>query len=197
TGGSAMYSVGWAGGSTAFAGDGTGKPYRYAAPQPPDGDVEISETLVPGSLSFIDSTPGNVTFPPSVLTNANQVVSAAQPITVADATGSGDGWAVTVTSTTFTTGSKTLVNNSTSVPTAPSVACKASTTCTLATNTVSYPFGLPAGPTAPTAEKLYNATAGTGLGAQTFTPTWQLKIPATTVAGTYTSTWTYTLTSGP
>ena len=193
----AMYSVTWADGSTAMAGDAIGKPYVYGAPQPPDADLDVSETLNPGSLSFIDSTPADVTFPGTALSSANQTVTAAQPITVADATGSGSGWSVAVTSTTFTTGSQTLSNNATTVLTAPSLACKAATTCTLATNSVSYPFTLPAAASAPTAQKLFTAAVDTGLGAQTITPTWSLAIPATTYAGTYNSTWTFTLSSGP
>ena len=193
----AMYSVGWAGTGAAFAGDAIGKPYRYAAPMPSSGDIDVSETLNPGTLSFIDGTPENVTFPDTALTNADQNVTATQPITVADATGSGNGWSISATSTTFTTGSRTLANNATTILSAPSLACKAATTCTLATNNVSFPFTLPAAGTAPTAQKLFNAAVNTGLGAQTITPTWRLAIPATAYTGTYTSTWTFTISSGP
>lgn len=193
----AMYAVGWGGTGAAYAADAIGDPYKFGAPQPPDADIAVSETLNPGTLSFIDSTPGNVTFPGTALSNADQTVTATQPITVADATGSGSGWSVAVTSTTFTTGSRTLSNNATTVLAAPSLACKAATTCTLATNAVTFPFTLPAAAVAPTAQKLFNAAVDTGLGAQTFTPTWRLAIPATTYAGTYTSTWTFTLSSGP
>jgi hypothetical protein len=35
------------------------------------------------------------------------------------------------------------------------------------------------------------------MGNQTVTPTWKLAVPASTFAGTYTSTWTLSLTSGP
>ena len=62
---------------------------------------------------------------------------------------------------------------------------------------MSYPYTLPAAATAPTATKLYNAPAGTGMGDQTVTPTWTLTIPANAYAGTYTSTWTLSLVSGP
>lgn len=193
----AMYSVAWAGTGYAIAGDATGDPFRYSAPQPPGATLDISETLAPGTLSFIDSTPGNVTFPSTALTNADKIVTAVQPITVADATGSGSGWAISATSTTFTTGSRTLANNATTVSAAPSIACRAGATCTPATNDVSYPFTLPAGGTAPTAQRLFGAATATGLGAQTLTPTWKLAVPATAYAGVYTSTWTFTLTSGP
>jgi hypothetical protein len=62
---------------------------------------------------------------------------------------------------------------------------------------VSYPYTLPAATTAPTATKLYNATATTGMANQTVSATFRLAVPASTFAGTYTSTWTYSLVSGP
>ena len=66
-----------------------------------------------------------------------------------------------------------------------------------ATNGVSYPYALPAGATAPTATKIFSAAANTGLGNQTVTVVLQLAIPASTFAGSYSSTWTFTLVSGP
>lgn len=48
----------------------------------------------------------------------------------------------------------------TTVQTAPTDTCD--TTCTAATNSVAYPYTVPAGTTAPTATKLYNAAAITG-----------------------------------
>ena len=48
---------------------------------------------------------------------------------------------------------------------------------------------------------MFNAAVNTGMGNQTVTPSWQLAIPSTTWAGgaatPYTSTWTFTLVSGP
>lgn len=193
----AMYSIAWAGTSTAIAGNAVGNTFVFQGPQPPNASLAVSETLTAGTLSFIDGTPAAVNFPSIPLASSDQTVTAAQPLVVADATGSGNGWSISVTSTTFTTGSRTLSNNATTVQSAPTIACKAATTCTPATNSVSYPFTLPAAGTAPTAQKLFSAAVNTGLGAQTVTPTWRLAIPATTYAGTYTSTWTFTLMSGP
>ena len=71
-------------------------------------------------------------------------------------------------------------------------------TCTQGgTTTVSYPYSAPAATTAPTATKLLNAPAGTGMGDQTVTPTWALAIPANAYASNYTSTWTLSLVSAP
>src|SRR5262249_35030881 len=114
--------------------------------------------------------------------------------------GSGAGWNVTATSTTFTTGGgspRLLSTSATSITSAPTDVCDGGSTCTAATNSVAYPYVLPAGATAPTATKLFNAAASTGLGNQTVTPTWKLAVPASTFAGTYTSTWTLSLVSGP
>jgi hypothetical protein len=157
-----------------------------------------SETLTAGSLGFA-STPGNVTFPSTSLNGQNKTVAAAQPLDIADATGSGAGWNITATSTVFTTGSSSLPVGATTVTSTPSApTCDSNVTCTVAgTNGVSYPYSLPSGATAPTATKLFSASAGTGMGDQTLTPTWTLAIPGNAYAGNYTSTWTLSLVSGP
>jgi hypothetical protein len=49
----------------------------------------------------------------------------------------------------------------------------------------------------PTAVKLFNAAANTGMGAFTVTPTISVAIPANSYAGTYTSTVTVAVVSGP
>jgi hypothetical protein len=142
-------------------------------------------TISAGSLGFV-STPPNVTFS-ATLNGLDQTVNAAQALDVGDATGSGTGWNVTATSTTFTTGGGSphlLSTSATTLSGAPTDVCDASATCTLATNSVTYPYTLPAGGTAPTATKMFNAAANTGLGNQTVTPTWRLSVPANTFAGT-------------
>jgi hypothetical protein len=116
---------------------------------------------------------------------------------VQDATGSGAGWNVTATSTQFTSGPNTLATNSVTVGSSPTDTCDAGVTCTLATNGVTYPYGLPAGAGPPTATKIFNAAASTGLGDQTVTPTFTLAVPANTVPAAYTSTWTISVISGP
>jgi hypothetical protein len=162
----------------------------------PAGATTASATLTAGSLGFA-STPGNVTFPSATLNGQNKNLQATQPLDIADATGSGAGWNITATSTLFTSGSNTLpggafMNN----PGAP--ACDANVTCTPAgTSSVAYPYFMPAGTSAPTATKLFSAPAGTGMGDQTLTPTWNLFVPGNAYAGNYSSTWTVSLVSGP
>jgi hypothetical protein len=150
-----------------------------------------------GSLAFV-STPANPSIT-ATLNGVDQNPTVGLGIDVGDATGSGAGWNLTATSTTFSTTSPvhTLQTSATSVKTAPADVCDSNASCTAATNSVAYPYVLPAGSTAPTATKLFNAAANTGMGNQTVTPTFTLAVPANSYAGSYTSTWTFSLVSGP
>lgn len=126
---------------------------------------------------------------------------------VNDPTGTGAGWNVTMTSTTFAgppTGTaantgKSLATGASTIAARPATSCYSGSTCTLATDgtVVSYPYTVPAGAVAPTATKMYSAAANTGLGRMTFSPTVSIAIPANTYAGTYTSTVTLSLLSAP
>ncbi|MGO9343003.1 MAG: WxL domain-containing protein [Acidimicrobiales bacterium] len=142
--------------------------------------------VVPGTIGFSDT-----------LNGLNQTTTAVLAMDVQDATGTGAGWNVTATSTQFTSGSNTLATNSVTVPSAPTDTCDSGATCTPATNSVAYPYALPAGAGPPTATKLFNAAASTGQGDQTVTPTFSLAVPADTVPAAYTSTWTISVVSGP
>jgi hypothetical protein len=158
----------------------------------PAGATTATATITAGTLAFV-SAPPNVNFS-ATLNGLNQTVTATQALDVSDATGSGAGWNITATSTTFATGGgPTLATTSTTVQSGPTRACDSGSSCTLATNSVSYPSTLPAGASAPTATKVFNAAANTGEGNQTVTVTWSLAVPA----ATYTSTWTISLASGP
>lgn len=161
-----------------------------------------STTVTGGSLQFIGGTPGDVTFPGVTLNGSDQTVTQTQAFDVSDATGSNAGWSITATSTQFTAaGVHTLPTTATTITGAPAQACDVSSSCTLASNAISYPYTLPAAAVAPPATKMYNAALNTGMGNQTITPTWRLTIPSTAWAGglgqPYTSTWTFTLVSGP
>ena len=147
-----------------------------------------------GTLQW--TNPGNVTFPPVALNGSNQTVGRTQAIDVSDARGTGVGWNVTVAATPFTSGANQLSTSATTLAVAPSAACQASVTCTVAT-----PAGTPTYPLVLTADtlpkKVFAAATNSGLGAQTITPNWQLTVPADARAGNYTATWTYSLTTGP
>lgn len=164
----------------------------------PASATTASETLTAGSLGFA-TTPGSVTFPATTLNGQDKTVTASQPLDIADATGSGSGWNITATSTLFKSGTYFLPAGATTIGTAPNApSCDTNVTCTPGgSTTVSYPYTLPAAASAPTATKVFNAPARTGMGDQTVTPTWRLGIPANAYAGNYTSTWTLSLVSGP
>jgi len=142
--------------------------------------------VVPSSISFSDT-----------LNGTNQTTTATLGIDVQDATGSGAGWNLTATSTQFTAGSDTLATNAVTVGSAPSDACDNGSSCTPATDSIAYPYQLPAGAGPPAATKVYDAAAATGQGDQTVTPTFTLAVPADLVAAAYTSTWTISVVSGP
>jgi hypothetical protein len=157
-------------------------------------DVTGSATVTGGSL--VMSAADNPAFPSTTLNGTDQTQTDTIDIDVQDFTGSGAGWNLQVTSTTFNDGSgHTLATTATQVTGVSSV-CDGGT-CTNPTNAIGYPLTVPADTVAPTAVKFFNATANTGMGDFTVTPTLELSIPASTFAGTYNSTVTITIASGP
>ncbi len=138
-------------------------------------------------------------------------VPADQTLTVNNSTGSGAGWDLTVTATTFSSGSHTLpdtgrlqLNGSTSSLTgaAPSAACVGS--CVVPVDATTYPVAIDTAPSSPDAFTIYDASPGTGTGvvalggpSATHPIGWWIQVPASAYAGSYTSTLTLTLVSGP
>jgi hypothetical protein len=142
------------------------------------------------------------------------VTTAHQSYVVDDATGSGAGWNVTVSATTFTNGTVSLPNTGTfstngsitsAVATAgPTAACTSGATCTLPTDTsVTYPVAITTAATTPTAFKIYDALVNTGLGSITIglpgaAPVgWWVAVPANAKPATYLSTITLEVLSAP
>ncbi len=138
--------------------------------------------------------------------------TAHQSYTVVDATGSGAGWHVTASATTFTSGTLTLANAGTLVTNgsltsitsanAPTPVCSPLSLCLLPTNTTAYPVAITTAATAPTPVTIYDTAIHTGLGSILVgggaNPVgWWLNVPAATQAGTYTSTVTMQIISGP
>jgi hypothetical protein len=165
----------------------------FAAP----GDVPGTAALTGGTMSLV--TPATLAFT-ATLNGADQTVSQPQALDVLDNTASAAGWNITLTSTQFAAaGGLALPNTAASDASAPTGACDvAAPTCTLASlSGVSYPVAIPADVAAPTAVKIQSAAAGSGMLAQTWTHTMQLAIPAAARAGNYSSTWTYSVVSGP
>jgi hypothetical protein len=158
------------------------------------GALSWSGTITGSSQSLADGTAGHEQF------------------SLDDESGTRAGWNVTVSATTLTTGPASLPNSGTlvftgsvtsvSAITAPTVTCNLS--CTPPVTTVSYPVAITTAASSPAPAKILNASAGSGAGPFTIGGSgsanpagWWLKIPATAVAGTYTSTITIALTSGP
>ena len=131
------------------------------------------------------------------LDGTDQTASYSVPTTVTDATGSGAGWNLTITSTQFTTGGGSPSTLATNASTVTGVSSSCVTTCVDPTNSITYPVGIPAGSTPPTAVKYFNASASTGSGKFTNTPSANVSVPASTAVGTYTSTLTLAAVSGP
>jgi hypothetical protein len=136
---------------------------------------------------------------PSFAANLNlgdQTPTYTAALTVADTrTPPTAGWNLTITSTQFTTGTRTLATNASSI-TAVTFACVS--LCTVnPTNAISYPVAIPAASTPPTAVKFYNAAANTGEGTFTITPSANVSVPGNSYSGSYASTLTVSVVSGP
>jgi hypothetical protein len=149
-------------------------------------------TCTGGSLT-IGQPNGGVQFNGLNLNGKDRIDNAQPSWTPSDLTGSNAGWNIQLTSTLFTTGSHTLGANVTTVTSASRSTTAG--TCTLPTNSVGYPITVPAGAGPPTAVKIYNAAANTGEGVSPIN--FNISLLADDYSGTYNSTWTVTIASGP
>jgi hypothetical protein len=148
------------------------------------GVLSVSSSATPSFSGNLDSGDQTATYTVPLVTIAS--VSPAS------------GWNETVTSTQLTTGTRTLSTSASTIASAPTISCNsAEANCTSATNSVSYPVNVPAGSGPPTSVKFINAASGTGAGKFTVTPTVSVSIPQNSFAGTYTSTVTIAIVSGP
>ena len=167
------------------------------------GDLTLTS---PSSLSWASTLTG---------TDQNLVdtVAADQQYTVNDATGSGTGWHVQISASTFTNGAHTFPNtagvfstngsvSSVTDTTAPTATCTG--TCSLPTNTTTYPVEITTDPNNPQPFIIYDTAANTGLGevviggSTAANPVgWWVNVPASASAGSYTSTITMEIISGP
>jgi WxL domain surface cell wall-binding len=144
---------------------------------------------VSGTAGISLSLPSNPTLS-NTLDGTDQTVSYAPVLGVVDARGLGTGWNLTIAATTFSDGAgHTLAAGAVGGVTS---ACKSGSTCTAATNSVTYPLTIGS-----TASKFFNSAANTGLGRFDVTPTINVSIPGNAYAGTYTSTVTLAAVSGP
>jgi hypothetical protein len=149
-----------------------------------------------GSGALGLTAPASTSFPSFTLDGTDQTATTTVTLQPDDETAGHAGWNMTETSTTFSDGSGHTLPTSATATTAASSAA-ASGNCGLPTNSITYPVTLPAGSTAPAAVKAYNAAAATGQGPTNVTLAFQLAVPANSFHGTYTSTWTFAIVSGP
>ena len=147
-----------------------------------------------GSLSL--SAPSSIAFPSTTISGTSTSSSASLVLTPSDLTGSGAGWNISATSTTFTaSGGSTLPTTATSLTS--STAAAATGNCNLPTNAITPPIVLPAGASPPSAAILYSAATSSGEGPSNITCTFTISIPAGALPGSYSSTWTFSIASGP
>ncbi len=207
--------LGGAVGASVLLSSGVASAAACGAPVPAGSSCTSTGTLnVTGGLLTLTSPP-SLTWS-AALNGTNQsvvdVVPGDQQLTVNDATGSGAGWHVTTSATTFTNGTHTLANAGTFVTTgsvtsiaattAPTATCV--TTCTLPTNSTTYPQAVTTAPTAPTPVTIYDTAAATGIGqvliggsANANPLGWWVNVPANAFSGAYTSTITMAVVSAP
>jgi hypothetical protein len=172
------------------------------------GPVSFTGTLTltsPSSLTWATTLTGSTQ-------NVFDATSADQQFTASDQTGSGAGWHITVSGTTFTNGAKTLPNSGTFVmtgslssitaTTAPTAACN--TSCTPPINTTTYPVAITTAASSPTPATVFDTSANSGLGPMTIgghsaaNPVgWWVVVPGSAISGSYTSTITVAVASGP
>ncbi|HKV57107.1 MAG TPA: WxL domain-containing protein [Ktedonobacteraceae bacterium] len=165
----------------------------------PCSSTQVTLPVNGGVLS--ESGPGTGVYAQDVqLDGTDQTTPYTLPIVVTDARGTGNGWNLTIVSTQFSTGASNPIHTlstSASIISSLAVSCNPGAKCTLPHNTISPTgLGVPAAAGA-TPVEFFNATANTGMGMFTITPTISISIPAATYAGTYTSNVTVALVSGP
>lgn len=155
--------------------------------------VTGSATITGGQLTEVAS--GGPTFS-ATLDGTDQTATSSFNVDVVDATGTGSGWKLQIAMDQFATADAephTLPLDATSVT---NVTAASSGTSTAPVNSVTYPLVVPAGASA-TPATLFSADANTGMGSFTLTPDLSVSIPANSYAGTYTSTITLSIVSGP
>jgi WxL domain surface cell wall-binding len=164
------------------------------------------------------TTPATLTWS-GALTGRSQALAdtnaADEQLVVNDQTGSGDGWNVTVTASNFTNGGghslpsasvlevTGSVTNAASAAT-PTASCVASSICTLPTDSVTYPQTITSAAQSPTPVVVYVADQNTGIGPVTIGGStaanpfgWWVNVPGYAASGTYASTVTVSVGSGP
>ena len=149
-----------------------------------------------GALSL--AAPSSASLPGVTLNGSNQTSTIALTLVPDDETGTGNGWQIDLTSTTFMNANGDALPTSASTVTGVAGVSYPTGNCSAPTNTISsYPIPVPAGTTTPTAVPIFNAKAGTGEGPSNVALNFAVGVPGYAYSGTYASSWTFTIASGP
>jgi hypothetical protein len=165
--------------------------------------VAVALIVVPSAAGAITltvnvTTGTPLTAPGVTLTGVDQTktFTVASTVTYADTSGNGGnnlGWKLNVSATLPTAAGRSLP--ALIVTGAVRGACSndaSGNPCVNPTNNVTWPITIATTPT-----KIYNAAAGSGQGIVTVTSTYKITYPANAIAGTYASTVTYAVATGP
>lgn len=152
--------------------------------------ADATVTIVAGSLS---QTPQNITFGTVTLTGADQTVPDQDVTawTASDATGTGNGWHITIAATDFSDGTHTI-----GVANFRAQLLDANIT-TVMGNTPPASSITTFTPLSTVAQTLLSAATGNGMGEYQYIPDFTLDVAASTFAGSYLSTVTVAIVSGP
>jgi hypothetical protein len=157
--------------------------------------VTVNATVAAGttlSVASLNTPSFNLT-----LTGDDQTTSYQPQLQVVDARGltTGGGWNLTLSSTQFSNGAGKTFPTSASSISSVTAGCHSGSTCALPTNSVTN--ANLAVPISPTTTKFLNAATATGLGRIDVNVNVNVNVPANTIAGTYSSTLTVAIASGP
>jgi hypothetical protein len=157
-------------------------------------DVTVTVIVKPGTLSLGLNGSETVRLAVAGGTRTSFVI----PLRIADETGSGSGWRLTVKAKPFVSAgraARTLPAGSLTVPQL-TVTCAVAATCAPPLNSVRYPVAIPVGDALPAAN-LVDAAPASGLGLFDVGVTVQIVVPASARAGVYSGELTLALVSGP
>jgi hypothetical protein len=153
-------------------------------------NTTASVGVVAGSLTLVSA--GNVDFGTVVQDGTDHTPTASGLYDVSDASGSGAGWNLSISATPFDDGAGNTLPNSSAD--SASSACDAGSNCELAQNLVGYPLTVPTDGSTAT---LFDANTATGMGNQTATVNYSEYVSPSAAGGSYSATWTITLSSAP
>jgi hypothetical protein len=136
--------------------------------------------------------PASVSLNHLTLTGRDSSTTTTVALNINDMTGARQGWNVVTTSTPFTDARGHRLRGPTVITAAS--ASSAGGGCSMPHNSVSYPLTVPLGSGS---VKVFSAAPDSGSGPTVILLTLEQAIPASTYRGSYSSTWTFSILSGP